>query len=1192
MVKENFQNTPIRRWKIFHLCRKKYAIVGKDFPVEAKYAPQECFAPKFNCFTRKLLCSKKTRGVCSLILQKPPYLGGWVMRNYSGHLIHFQIFLYLTIFGFYPHVSFAAKCEKPIAKIVSAQGSVEVQHVGNADWKPVVLNETFCPGDKLRTDPKSRAEIALDKSILRLNANTLLTLKNVKENNTALIDLLKGIAYFFSLAPKSLEVTTPFAIAAVRGTEFLITVTLQKTLITIYAGKVFASNSNGSLILKNGQSAIAESGQAPVLQVRLRPQDAVAWTLYYPPVINIQTEGYPEAIRQSIQYYQKGNIKGAFDSIENAPEFQDPKLLNYLASLELSVGQVEAANKYIQKTLSIDPKNSEGLALQSIIALTQNNKEEALSKAKQAVQANSQSATAQIALSYAHQARFDMNSALASGLKAVELEPQNALAWARLAELWSAKGYQKKALEAAQKAVSLNPNLARTQTVLGFAHLTNEDTSSARTAFQKAIELDQADPLPKLGQGMAKIRDGELEEGRKNIEEAVNLDPNNSLMRSYLGKAYYDEKRSVKALEQFSIAKKQDPKDPTPLFYSAIEKQTTNRPVEALHDLQKAIDLNNNRAPFRSQLLMDKDLASRSSAVGRIYTDLNFQNRALLEGWLSLATDPTNFSAHRLLADSYSILPRHEIARVSELLQSQLLQLVNMTPIQPRLGESNLLLISSGGPGALSFNELNPLFQSNGITFQGNGIAGENDTYSGEGIISGIFGKASFSVGYSKFDTNGWRPNADQEDDIVNVFTQFQISHLTSVQFEYRFRETVQGDIVQRFFSSDFQATLRNKDTTNTARLGFHHVFMPGLDVIGNFSYQNMDRELKDPFFSVELMGKDKSLGGELQMLFRSKYINMVTGGGFFYINIKETFTFTPFPPEISDFTQKHSNFYLYSYIKILKNLTLTIGGSGDFFNTDNPMAKDKNQFNPKIGVVWEPLKGTTIRGAWFRVLKRTLVAQQTIEPTQIAGFNQFFDELNGTDYWVRGVGIDQKFTKSFYGGIQFTEKDLDVPILFSFPPALPQLNIFSWEEKQARAYLFWTPHQWVSLSAEWIWERLDRESLLNLNVRALETHYFPMKVNFFHPCGLSLSIKETYVNQKGTFNRLTALPGVLTPGKDSFWLTDIAIKYRFPKRYGFLTAGATNLFDESFQHFDPDLNNTRIQPVRAFFISVTLTIP
>ena len=139
---------------------------------------------------------------------------------------------------------------------------------------------------------------------------------------------------------------------------------------------------------------------------------------------------------------------------------------------------------------------------------------------------------------------------------------------------------------------------------------------------------------------------------------------------------------------EYEQAKLLDPKDPTPWFYDAIQKQTTNRPVEALHDLQHSIELNNNRAVYRSRLLLDQDLAARSAAVGRIYRDLGFEQLALIEGWKSVNTDPSNYSAHRLLADSYSALPRHEIARVSELLQSQLLQPINLTPVQPNLAES------------------------------------------------------------------------------------------------------------------------------------------------------------------------------------------------------------------------------------------------------------------------------------------------------------------------------------------------------------------------------------------------------------------------------------------------------------------------------------------------------------------------
>ena len=131
-----------------------------------------------------------------------------------------------------------------------------------------------------------------------------------------------------------------------------------------------------------------------------------------------------------------------------------------------------------------------------------------------AVEAGPGSATAWIALSYAQQARFDLEGARASLEKAVQLDPKNALAWARLAELWSSFGRLDHALTAAQKAVVLAPNISRTQTVLGFAYLTQVKTTQAKEAFDKAIALDQADPLPRLGLGLAKIREGDLHEGQ------------------------------------------------------------------------------------------------------------------------------------------------------------------------------------------------------------------------------------------------------------------------------------------------------------------------------------------------------------------------------------------------------------------------------------------------------------------------------------------------------------------------------------------------------------------------------------------------------------------------------------------------------------------------------------------------------
>jgi tetratricopeptide (TPR) repeat protein len=1127
---------------------------------------------------------------------------------------------FLTVL-LYPYAAPAVTCEKPVAKVVSVQGTVESQRVGETQWQPVKLNDTYCPGDTLRVQERSRADVALlNQSVLRLNANTTLTLEAVKEERTGVVDLLKGAAHFFSRGPRSLEVKTPYTVAGVRGTEFFISVEAALTFLSIFEGQVVAANEFGTLALTSGQSAVAEAGKAPVLRVVVRPRDAVQWALYYPPVLYFRPEEFPAGpdwqgmVRRSVEFYLQGDLQRAFDSIATVPEtVREPRFFAYRAHLLLAVGRVDEAGADIERALRLHPNDSNALALQTIIAVVQNEKDKALAVAQRAVETAPDSATARIALSYAQQARFDLEGARASLEKAVQLDPKNALAWARLAELHASFGELKKALKAAKRAVALEPNLARTQTVLGYAYLTQTKTKQARDAFEKAIALDQADPLPRLGLGLAKIRDSHLDEGSRDIEAAASLDPNNPLVRSYLGKAYFEEKRTGLDEREYAVAKQLDPKDPTPWFYDAITKQTTNRPVEALHDLQQAIELNDNRAVYRSRLLLDSDLAARSASLGRIYSDLGFQQLALVEGWKSVNTDPTNFSAHRFLADAYAVLPRHEIARVSELLQSQLLQPINITPIQPRLAESNLFLISAGGPGALSFNEFNPIFNRDRLTVQASGLFGEHDTFAGEGVVAGIYRKFSFSVGGTHFETNGFRINSDQKDDIVNAFLQLELTPQTSIQAEYRYRNTEKGDLLLRFFPESIFPGQRNTDERQTIRLGARHAFSPSSILLASFTYQDDDVKQRDDQFPqpgvllVDLkIPHQRAVSGELQHLFRSRYFNLTSGGGYFDVDaeLEQLLRFGPpiIPgpplspltidiPGTTPLTTHHVNVYSYAYINLLKSVTFTAGASYDNISGDFP-GDEKDQFNPKFGITWNPFPGTTVRAAAFRVLKRTLITQQTLEPTQVAGFNQFYDDPNLTEAWRYGGAIDQKFTKDLFGGVEFSKRELKVPFLdFTVDPENPPTVEANWDEYLGRTYLFWTPQPWLGLRVEYIFERLKRDEQFPEGVTEVDTHRVPLGINFFHPSGLSAFLTATYFNQAGEFGGITAVDPI-RHGSDSFWTVDAAINYRLPKRYGFVTVGATNLFDEKFKFFDLDLNNASIQPDRTVFGRVTLALP
>jgi hypothetical protein len=215
----------------------------------------------------------------------------------------------------------------------------------------------------------------------------------------------------------------------------------------------------------------------------------------------------------------------------------------------------------------------------------------------------------------------------------------------------------------------------------------------------------------------------------------------------------------------------------------------------------------------------------------------------------------------------------------------------------------------------------------------------------------------------------------------------------------------------------------------------------------------------------------------------------------------------------------EHTNLYLYSHISLPKNVTLTIGASGDFYDSAGEATPDKDQFNPKFGITWNPVPNTTLRAAAFKVLKRTLITDQTLEPTQVAGFNQFFDKPNATESWSYGGAVDQKFSQTIYGGAEYTYRDLKVPWTDLSGPT-PTLNEVDWNEQVLRAYLFWTPHEWIALSAEYLWEGFERDESRADGAKDVKTNYFPLGINFFHPSGLSASLKGTYVDQQGSFER------------------------------------------------------------------------
>lgn len=1114
----------------------------------------------------------------------------------------------------------STECTDWVARIVSAEGRVELLRSAGPDWKEVRINDILCPEDKVRTLEKSRAAILLtNETILRLDHKTMIKFSETRR--PSLLEIIMGRVLFITRTPKPFTIDTPFVNAATEGTEFVIEVNEEEktTTLTVIEGKMGVRNEAGQISIQSGQTAVTMEGQAPVSRFVIHPVESISWALYYPPALNFRElrlgeidaarEGdWPVMVRRSIGFFMNGDVGGAFSALEGAPEgIRDARFYAYRASLLLSVGRIDEAALDLKTALDIEPRFTQALALQSIIAVVQNDREAAVKLALEATRTTPDSVSARVALSYAHQASFNLPAASAAIKEAVRLDPDSSIAWSRLAELLMAEGDIDGAMDAAKRAVALNPGEARARTILGFAYLAQIRISEAMETFDKAVTLSTGDPLARLGLGLAGIRKGRLEEGREEIEIAATLDPNNSLIRSYLGKAYYEEKRDDLAGVQLDMAKGLDPKDPTPWLYDAIRKQTQNRPVEALHDLQKSIELNDNRAVYRSRFLLDHDIAARSVSLARIYDDLGFRQAALVEGWKSVNIDPVNYSAHRLLADSYAALPRSEIARSSELLQAQLLQPVNSNPVQPRLGEGSSAILAGAGPLDTSVNEFSQLFNRDRVQLLAAGITGENDTIGGEVIVTGLKGRYSWSVGQFHHETDGFRENSGINQDIYNLFLQASLTHKLSVQGEIRFNDIESGDIDLRFDPDNFSPTYSRETETSTYRLGLHQTITLRSDIIVSILSQNLEFKSFDsspvpaadsppmlPTITVEQ--KTSGFAGEIQYLFRTEQININAGGGLFDSEVDSLLTFAPAGPLGPSFSfpdkvdTRHTNLYIYSSIFVPVNAALIIGASGDLY--DGHLI-DREQLNPKVGLTWNPLPSTTLRLAGFRVLKRDVVSNQTIEPAQVAGFQQFFDDADGADTWRYGAGIDHKFSPDLLGGVEISKRDIAVPVnkvsSTGGPAEVTEVDV---DEALGRAYLYWTPVTWFASSAEYQQERSDSTDTTTPFGPRITTQRIPLGLNFYHPSGFIARFKGTYIKQKGIF--LMFDPGTLISSfeedEDQFWVVDASMGYRLPKRWGMFTIGARNMLDEDFRLQEIDFGNPSIQPDRIIFTRLTLS--
>ncbi|NOS75144.1 MAG: hypothetical protein HOP36_11555 [Methyloglobulus sp.] len=565
---------------------------------------------------------------------------------------------------------------------------------------------------------------------------------------------------------------------------------------------------------------------------------------------------------------------------------------------------------------------------------------------------------------------------------------------------------------------------------------------------------------------------------------------------------------------------------------------------------------------------------------------MGFGQRALLEGWRAVSNNRTDYSGHRLLADSYSALPSHELARTSELLQSQLLQPNNITPIQPHLGERNLAILPGSGPTGAGFNEFNPLFSKNGFSLQTSGVIGSLDTYGDEVVHSGIWDKFSYSLGQFHHQTNGFRPNNKIDQNIYNAFIQGSPSEGLNIQAEYRHRDVTHGDLFYYGDLSQFSPKLTRHVNTDTYRIGMTINPTTNSNILTSVTFlDHSDNVLNIVEGFNQYQKTQRGTLGEVQYNFKSDIYSLSMGGGGYAVDNGTLFKFGSFSLP-RNFNTNYENFYLYNFINYPKDVTVTLGLSLDSIHNALVGSYNRTQINPKFGLLWQMDKSTTLRFAALRTLSRGLWVDSTIEPIQVAGFNQFFDSWPVTGAWRYGVGIDHKFSKSILVGAEVSKRDVVQPIT-----NLPEFTVFldKWEEKFLRGYFYWAINDYLAANLEYQYDAVS-----NGGFSWYKNHIIPFSLRFFdHEYGFNASATITYVNQ----NALS--PSSYTASDSSFGLLDLAMSYRLPNRLGVIKMQLKNALDKKFNFVGQNIAGQRSDrfeetplfvPDRTFFVNFTLS--
>ena len=556
------------------------------------------------------------------------------------------------------------------AEVVALTGQGQTRAREAESWSAAALAQRLAPGADMRTLALSSAALLLaDHTQIRMAANAQVRLCTAEPGQAQLLLGLGRLWMRTKGQPAGLQLQTPAAVAAIRGTDWDVEVDAQgRTTLTVLTGRIEVSNPHGQVDVGPSEQAVVVPGQAPVKRVLVNPRERVQWVMAPTLVAQRWSELQAGAGWQPQAYaaLREGRLQ-ALQALVDARLAQAPRdaLAQRLrAEIEVQAGELDAASARLLALWQAQ-RDTAAAARRAELLQALDRGGEARAFIAQARREVPPAFDLVLADADLHRLDGDGAGALALYREALPLasgDVQQARAQAGLGRALMESGDLAGARLALAQAVRALPQDAEIRALAATADTQALHHAGAAEGFDAALRQSGDDYVALAGDGLLALQRGEPERAREQLLKALTIEPRYAQAQVWLAVAEYQLGNLGAAFDSLARARAADPNDPLPWQIESILRNDDGQAEEAIAAAREALT----RLPYLKSLQPLVSDSRGSANLGKALADFGLEHWA--RAYAQQSYVPLWAGSHFFMANRYE----SSYARDSELHQGYL----------------------------------------------------------------------------------------------------------------------------------------------------------------------------------------------------------------------------------------------------------------------------------------------------------------------------------------------------------------------------------------------------------------------------------------------------------------------------------------------------------------------------------------